>query len=93
MGILAKAPDADLDYGIDWQAYLQAGETLASSDWDIVPEETSGLSAAATRLTETETAVRLIGGRAGHGYRIANRVTTSAGRTDVRSLFIQVQTR
>ena len=32
-----KDPDAVLDYGFDWSAWLEAGDTIVTSEW-IVPE-------------------------------------------------------
>lgn len=86
-----KDPSALLDYACDWSQWLAAGETIASAAV-IVP---SGLTK--DRL-ETANANGLItvwlsGGSAGSRYDVRFQVTTSAGRTDERSIRIRVSNR
>lgn len=92
-----KDPDAKLDYGIDWSDWLADGETISSSAWTVP----SGL-AEATGLPEgvpvkgisgSRAFIWLQGGTAGTTYTVTNRITTSAGRIDDRSLFVAVKQR
>lgn len=89
-----KDPKAVLDYAIDWGAeYLGTQELLASSDWTAVPEEPGGITVAASDFDTRTSRVKASGGIAGQIYRLVNRVTTSASRTDERSLVIRVEER
>lgn len=84
-----KDPDAVLDWEIDWSAWLDTGETIVTSTW-IVPD---GLTQDSDSSTGTTATVWLAGGTVGTRYTVTNRITTSAGRTDDRSIRISVQDR
>lgn len=84
-----KDPDATLDYGCDWSEWLDAGETITASSW-AVP---LGLTLESADHTGTLAVAWLSGGATGNVYRVTNRVTTSAGRTDERTLLIYVEER
>jgi hypothetical protein len=94
MSFLLKDPAAVLDYAIDWGAeYLGEGEPLATSDWSVVPDETGGMSIAATSFDASISTVSAGGGIAGRVYRLANRITTGSGRVDERSIVVRVEDR
>jgi len=94
MSLLLKDPDAVLDYTVDWGAnYLAAGELIAESDWSVTPDEAGGLSVTGSSFDPSTTTVKAAGGIAGHLYRLVNRISTAAGRTDDRSLIIRVENR
>jgi hypothetical protein len=86
-----KDPQAVLDYILDWNIkYLQAGETIVTSTW-IVP---AGLTEPqASSHAGGLTTVWLGGGTVDTDYAVTNHITTSAGRTDDRSILIRVQER
>lgn len=84
-----KDPDAVLDYGFDWTAWLEAGETIATSTWTADEGITVGDSAIGTGTTK----VWLSGGTDGTEYLVTNEITTSAGRTDDRSIRVIVRER
>ncbi len=91
MQVYVKDPGAILDYSIDWGAgYLQSGETLGSSIWAIFPadmaQESAGDAAGVASITVS-------GGIAGQIYQLTNRITTSQGRTDERSITVRVEQR
>lgn len=81
-----KDPDALLDYQVDWSAWLVDGDTIASSTWEVQ----SGLTLETDASSTTTATAWLSGGTAGATYRVTNRITTAAGLTDDRTLFIQV---
>jgi hypothetical protein len=81
-----KDPNALLDYTIDWTDWLD-GDTIASSSW--TPD--AGLTATAPSHTTTAATTWLSGGTVGATYRVTNRITTAAGRTDDRSLYITIK--
>ncbi len=81
-----KDPDAVLDYGHEWA--LEPDETLTASVWAapagiILDSDTFQPSGRAT--------VWLSGGEEGVVYRLINRITTSQGRTDEKTLRILVR--
>lgn len=85
-----------LDYGFDWKSsdpeispYLAANETIKASEW-IVPD---GITVDDAEVGTTTTKVWLSGGTVGNTYLISNRITTSGGRTDERSIQIIVEDR
>lgn len=86
-----KDPGAALDYSINWGGgYLQAGETLSSSSWLVSPNE---LTLSGAGILAGLATVTVSGGVVGRIYQLSNRVTTSQGRTDERSITIRVEQR
>lgn len=84
-----KDPDAVLDYGFDWSTWLASGETISTSVWDVP----TGITEGNKEKGDTSTKIWLSGGEAGETYTIANKVTTSAERTDERSFDVVVEER
>ncbi len=83
---ITKSPGADLDYGFDWSSWLQVGETISSSSW-AVP---SGLILDKHQYSDTGTVAWLSGGTLWTSYEAVNTIVTSEGRTEDRTLLIQV---
>ncbi len=81
----AKDPDAALDYQIDWSIWLDS-DTISSSSW--VAED--GITIDGDTNTATATTIWLSGGTLGVQYLVTNRITTTGGRTDDRSITIVV---
>lgn len=88
-----KDPNAELDYGFDWAAggpndasdddggWLQ-GETISTSQWIMSSE----LNLISSTNTATTTGARIGGGVLGKNYMVTNRIVTSTGQTQDRSL-------
>ena len=89
MTTFLKDPDAVLDYSVDWSKWL-AGDQIEASAWSVSDPT---LEASDDSETTTRTPVWLAAGVAGQSYTVTNRIVTSGGRTDERSLVIQVQDR
>jgi len=83
--VIAKDPDAILDYGFIWDQWLGA-DTIVSSSMIVEP----GLVLDSDSNTTTTTTAWLSGGTAGEIYSVTNRITTAAGRTDDRTIKIKV---
>lgn len=83
-----KDPDAVLDYGFDWSAWLSEGEAITSSsvtvEGDLVVESKTESGGVVT--------VWLSGGAVGD-QRVACRITTNQGRTDERTERVSVKHR
>lgn len=90
MNIFLKDPDARLDYGCDWSAWLQAGETITDAAWSV---DDDTLTIVDTTNDGTTTTVWLSAGVLGRTYRVTNHITSSMGRQDDRTLSIQCQQR
>ena len=103
-----KDPSAILDWAFDWKP-LTHGVSGATSDWlatgetIAVDSETgeklititadAGITVDSSTELDGKVTVWLSGGTAGEWYDIACKITTSAGRTDERTLSIQIQER
>jgi hypothetical protein len=84
----AKDPDSLIDYQIDWTAWLD-GDTIATSAW----MATAGITIDSDTNTNTVATVWLSGGTLGERYEVTNRIVTTAGREDERSLFVRIEAR
>jgi uncharacterized protein YebE (UPF0316 family) len=84
-----KDPQSVLDYGWDWTPWLDTGETITTAT--ITPDP--GITVQSQSNTTTGVTVWLAGGTDGTRYSIACRVTTSAGRTDERTIKVTVVNR
>jgi len=81
-----KDPSAVLDYAFDWTGWLAAGETI--TDHTITAD--TGITVDSSTESDGKVTVWLSGGTAGINYKVACKITTSAGRTDERTLWIRV---
>jgi hypothetical protein len=81
-----KDPDATLDWVWDWNEWLDEGETITNSQFFT----TVGLVISQQANTSKTATVWLSGGTAGQVYQVTNRITTSTGRIDDRSITIRV---
>ncbi len=86
---LIKDPDADLDYGHNWTEWL-AGDLITASTWVAKPD---GLTLHTESLSGTQTTVWARGGVVGCTYKLVNRITTTAGRIEDRTIKLKVQQR
>jgi len=92
MSFYLKDPHAQVDYTIDWAAYLD-GQTIVDSLWTIVPVESGGVAVEDDSFESGRTAARLTGGIVGHCYSVSNQVTLSDGTSDARSIGLRVEDR
>lgn len=91
MAVLVKDPQARLDYAIDWSDYLDDGESIVTSAWLVAPA--GELVCSGDSVTGTVAQVMIEGGGLRQTYVLSNRIATSLGRIDDRSLTIRVQER
>lgn len=84
-----KDPDAVLDWVWDWNEWLDEGETIATSTYIV----SVGITVDSDSNTTKTATVWLSGGTAGQVYSVTNRIVTTAGRTDDRSITIRVTER
>ena len=84
-----KDPSAVLDYVFDWTEWLASGETIATHT---ITADT-GITVDSSTEDDGKVTVWLSGGTAGINYKVACKITTSAGRTDERTIWIKVTNR
>lgn len=87
-----KDPAAILDYAFDWAAWLAVGETLSSFTLTADAGITIQTSPAAA-ISGTKVVWWLAGGAAGTFYNLYLTITTNQGRTDRRTLQVEVAAR
>ena len=81
-----KDPSAVLDYVFDWTEWLATGETI--TDHTITAD--TGITVDSSTEDAGKVTVWLSGGTAGINYKVACLITTTAGRTDERTIWIKV---
>jgi hypothetical protein len=81
-----KDPSAVLDYVFDWTEWLATVETI--TDHTITAD--TGITVDSSTESDGKVTVWLSGGTAGINYKVACKITTSAERTDERTLWIRV---
>ena len=84
-----KDPSAVLDYVFDWTEWLATGETI--TDHTITAD--TGITVDSSTESDGKVTVWLSGGTAGINYKVACLITTTAGRTDERTIWIKVTNR
>lgn len=95
MSIYVVDPDESLDYSIDWDddGALSTGspaETVDTSVWAITPDISGEADLSGATKGDTLTTINLAGAQLGRLYRLKNTITTSEGRTLVRSVLVKV---
>lgn len=90
---MIKDPIAKLDFGFNWRP---EGEEWLEDD-EIIASYIITVPAGITKVTDSQAAgivtVWLSGGTVGTWYSVACKITTSKGRTDERTIQIEVQER
>lgn len=88
-----KDPSAILDWVFDWNDtddhWLASGETIATHTITV----DTGLTKDSSTESGGKVTVWLSGGTAGENYKVACLITTSAGRTDERTIWVKVTNR
>lgn len=85
MNTWIKDPDAVLDYVVDWSDWLEDGETISSHS---VAVASGDVTIDSDSHTDTLTVAWVSGGT--KPSKVRHRVTTSAGRTDDRTISLNV---
>lgn len=85
---MIKDPDAVLDYRIDWSAWL-GDDTITASTWTVP----SGIAKDSDTHDTTSATIWLSGGTLMTSYKLVNRIVTAGGRTEDRTLPIDVRDR
>lgn len=81
MNAITKDPQARLDYGTDWGAWLAAGESITAH----TVTGTGGLTVESSSVVGSQVVAWVTGGTGGTAS-LRFHITTSAGRQDDRTL-------
>jgi hypothetical protein len=93
-----KDPDAELDYGVDWNEYLDSEESITTSTWEIVTDNSESgdleiLTSPAPTLSDGLAKVWVTGGIERKTHKIRNRIETDKNRKDDRTFRIRITER
>lgn len=88
--VFIKDPSAVLDYVFDWSTWLADGETIASHT---VTAQDGGPTVDSSSEAVGKVTVWISGGAIKADYSVTCQITTSAGRTDERSIIVQIRDR
>ena len=83
-----KAPAEKLDFQVDWTAFLE-GDTIASSAW-AVEDDNEDVTLSDDTSTSSTATVWAVGGNIGYSYALTNTIVTAAGRTEARTLYLDI---
>lgn len=86
---IAKDPDAVLEYTLDWDAWLADADELSAIAFTVP----TGVTKDSEEFTSDTATVWLSGGTAGDSYKVTCHITTSAGREDDRTFYVDVKER
>lgn len=91
IGLRYQDPSAELDYAIDWTAWLTGSEVIVTSTWTVSP--TGEMTIPLNSHSTVDTTAWVTGGVLGATYTLTNDITTnsSPARTDQRSFQITIQ--
>lgn len=81
-----KDPNSTIDFAIDWNQWL-VNDVVTASSWEVP----AAFTIQSEGVTENVTRAFLTGGVANLDYTITNRITTSGGRIEDRSVLVQVR--
>lgn len=90
--VAQHAPGAELDYGFDWLrlGWLDVDETVLTSEWSGPPIVTiTREQIIADVITSCYAKIE----RAGYQAQLTNTITTTAGRTDSRTILLVCKAR
>jgi hypothetical protein len=88
-----QSPDEVLDWHTDWTDFLESGDEISESEWEISPEPTDTaapvLDNESIDTSGSFTTVYVSNLRLGYSYQLKNTIITSGGRTAVREITIR----
>lgn len=90
-----KDPQAELDYGFEWDDWLAEGDYITTSVWVVTGPDAALITQAGSinpdqEGVDSQTMVWLLGGTPGKRYTVTNSISTFGGRKDDRSFTVSV---
>ena len=90
---IEKDPRAQLQYGVDWGDWIDAGDTISTSTWTLETTGTHQLILGDALVASNVSYVTITSGNTGTIYTVRNSITTGSGYKDTRRFRIQVEDR
>lgn len=90
MTIFPKDPASEVDFSIDWGAWLSGAEIITSANWTLFPDGPTSPVLGAAISSGSVQGIYVSGGEAGSRFRLTCHVTTDAGRSADRSLVLRI---
>jgi hypothetical protein len=90
---IPKDPNATLQFGIDWADWLDAGDSITTSTFQVETTGTNLITIVDTSVVSNIASATLSGGTTGTVYTIANTISTVEGWTDTRRFRVKVDKR
>jgi hypothetical protein len=87
-GVALKPATAELDYPIAWA--LETGETISASAWAVTPTGGMAVVSGSGQIDGLVTACLVSGGVFRRVYSLINTITTSEGRTLVKTITVRI---
>lgn len=96
--LFKKDPQAKLDYGFDWEDWLEENESISTSDWSVETDTGSSddliiASTPSPTVSSGHTTVWVKDGVTEKKYDVKNTIETDQGRIDERTLTIWIKQR
>ena len=85
----AKDPLAVLDYTVDWSLWLPTGDSIST----FTVTASAGITVNSSSNTNSTVTAWVQGGVAATPYTVTYLITTAQGRTDERTIILNVQNR
>lgn len=86
---LNKSPDARLNFGVDWNKWLEKGDSLKTAEWT---SESTDLTIEDSFVVGTVSSCYISGGVEGKTYILKVTIETTKGLIDSRLVVLQCQT-
>ena len=92
---IAKDPQAQLVYSMEWNQWLATGQSLAGVTYTVstISGDSAPLTKVSSGISGTQTYCELSGGTAGELYTVTASITTDDGSLDRRSFRVKVDNR
>lgn len=87
--VIEKDANAILDYQISWANWLPSGDGISTATWTTA----SGITLSTASNTTQTVTFWLSGGTANQKYELINRILTTIGRQEERTIIVEVTDR
>lgn len=90
---IIKDSQAILQYGVDWQDWLDAGDSITTATFTVETTGTNAIVANAAAISSGTALTTITGGNTGTIYTVACRINTASGYRDTRRFRVKVEDR
>jgi hypothetical protein len=90
---IQKSPYAELYYFYSWHDWLESGDSIAESTWDVPPGLTGTDPGFVNSADDHYTYIKLAGGDIGESHKVVNKIATSTGLREQQTLVFEIAER